>query len=158
YEKELKVWYYNTNYTPAEWELIGGEVDADANTLTIQTNHFSTYGLFGQKATITTSLDTVRVFPNPYKYNPNNSKQVTFDRLPATFDKCVVYNIAGEIVKTFSNNDIGMIPDPINSSTITPGIIWHLQNNSGKNIASGLYILVIKVGKDSKFYKFAVIR
>jgi len=150
-ENDLKVWYYNTNYTPAEWELIGGDVDPVANTLTIQTNHFSTYGLFGYKAKATTTLDTVRIFPNPVITKDNH--QITFDQLPATFDKCVVYNIAGEVVKTFNTDDLDITTDPTN-----PTVRWNLANDNGKNVASGLYILVIKVGKDSKYYKFAIIK
>ncbi len=153
YEGELKVWYYNENLSPASWELIGGEVDTDANTLTIQTDHFSTYGLFGYKAVKAFTLDEVRIYPNPWKPNPDTD-DITFDQLPSVISRFDIFNIAGE--KIIGLEDL--VLDSTDPDNLT--IVWNRTNDKGDAVASGIYILVIKDGstKESKCYKFAVIR
>ncbi|MCK5598490.1 lamin tail domain-containing protein [bacterium] len=148
YEGNLKVWYYNSTLSPAQWELIGGEVDVDANTLTIQTNHFSTYGLYGYVESKAFVFEDVRIYPNPAV----TTEQIFFDHIPALFDTMAIYNVAGEKVREFETADVD-ISDPGN-----PTIDWDTTNDDDNRLASGVYILVIETEAGSDYYKFAIIR
>src|SRR5205814_1378569 len=61
-----------------------------------------------------------------------------------------IYNTAGQIVRTLS------------LGTLTGGNFfyepWDGRNDSGRDVASGVYIGQVKVGSRSKFFKMALIK
>jgi hypothetical protein len=176
-EKYLRVWYYDTSLTPNQWVLIGGDVDEVANTLTIQTNHFSTYGIFGTKYENKFKLVDLRIYPNPFRPNDDNKNTgnydggIIFDNLPEDVDDIKVYNVAGDLIATkdkaikFYSIDelgdiddkysIGFASDPANFGAVA---IWYAQNDKAKKIASGLYIIVFTSNGESSIKKIAIIR
>jgi outer membrane protein assembly factor BamB len=85
-------------------------------------------------------LSTVKVFPNPY--NPINGN-LTIDNLTADAE-IKIFNIAGELVATVS------YPSANGRTT------WDGRNNSGKIVASGVYLALVKNSAGKKIVKIAV--
>jgi hypothetical protein len=100
----------------------------------------------------TSSLDAVRVVPNPYVvangWEQGQEHQVQFTHLPlqATIR---IFNAAGELVREI-NHDA--------NSAIAPSIaIWDLKNESAQLVAAGLYFFYLDSPIGSKQGKFIVI-
>ena len=172
YEMNLMVWYWDEDVTPPSWIQIGGEVDPVANTLTIQTDHFSTYGIFGTKQPNNFKLNEMRVYPNPYRPNDEVAETGTkedgiiIDRLPDDVTEISIYNIVGDKVATLDSIDyyqshaLTELPYNIIYQGDLHGAvsIWKGKNDAGKRVASGVYIYLIKTESgDSKAGKFAII-
>ncbi len=172
-ELYLKVWYYDENATPPAWILIGGEVDPLANTLTIQTDHFSTYGIFGSKQPNNFTLNTLRTYPNPFRPNDEVAKTgtkeggIVFDRLPDDVKEISIYNIVGDkvatmdsAVKYYKSHILTELPY---GETYVPEehgavAVWKGENDKGKRVASGVYIYVIRTESgETKTGKIAII-
>ncbi|MCG2711200.1 MAG: SBBP repeat-containing protein [Candidatus Omnitrophica bacterium] len=129
--------------------------DRSNKTVRGQTTHFSFFALF---ATLASTLDNINVYPNPFKPNDNNSDTgiayafgnlnsgILFDNLPASVD-IKIYTVTGQLVAKFG-------------STASSGKIqWDVKNDSGKDVASGIYIAVISSpGQETIVRKVAVIR
>ncbi|MFC2091936.1 carboxypeptidase regulatory-like domain-containing protein [Elusimicrobiota bacterium] len=124
-----------------KWEKLPTEVDTVCKVVRITASHFSRFAVFGAPAA---DLSDVKVYPNPYK--PGKGHQwIKFDHI-TTDTKLRVYNISGE--KVFEAADIN-----------TGQYIWNVKNDSGDNIASGVYICFISNRNgDKKTFKIAVIR
>jgi hypothetical protein len=91
-----------------------------------------------------TNLENAHVYPNPCKVYAGETA-ITFTYL--TSDAVIkIYTISGDLVKT------------INKSNFTNKTIWDLKNNSGENVASGIYVYFIKYRAMIKKGKIVVIR
>ncbi|HAX61020.1 MAG TPA: hypothetical protein DCX95_00445 [Elusimicrobia bacterium] len=106
-------------------------------TISARVNHFTKFGIFAKAPK--TNLDTVSVYPNPFKPSKGHT-QITFDGLTANI-KIKIYTIAGRLVDELETNTDG-------SYNWTP------------DVASGVYIYYIedKNGTPSKKGKLAIIR
>lgn len=102
------------------------------------------------------TLADVVVYPNPFKADKHNV--ITFGhpkdqqkRLPEIAE-IRIYNIAGELVKTIREPDDDGVSDGIAT--------WYADNNSGKKVASGVYIYTITSPYTDKrcIGKIAIIR
>ena len=164
------LWIFNSDYTTVPNPLF--EVEAASSPLPVM--YFSTFSRFGKvqfspdysgedqffiKAYhVNTSADVftftapsvnnslerakqdvylINVFPNPYYgYNPQQENQtqhfITFSHLP---QRAIIriFNLAGMLVKRIDKDS----PDQF--------LRWDLQNNSGRSVASGLYIAYIEL-------------
>jgi len=89
------------------------------------------------------SIDNVIVYPNPFRPGQGHT-EVTFLRLPAdaTID---LYNLAGERIRHFPASDQGQL-------------LWDGTNSRGMNVASGVYIALIRSNGAKKTYKIAIER
>jgi flagellar hook assembly protein FlgD len=91
-----------------------------------------------------------KVYPNPWIPESNNGSQgtlsggITFAELPTEGGEIDIYNVSGEIVRKL-RWDYG--------STLN----WDGKNDQGEDVASGIYIWVIK-GSSSKNTKIVIIR
>ncbi|MCK4667423.1 hypothetical protein KAU33_11770, partial [Candidatus Dependentiae bacterium] len=172
YEMNLMIWYWDEDVTPPSWIQIGGEVDPVANTLTIQTDHFSTYAIFGTKQPNDFKLSEMRVYPNPFRPNDEIAETGTkedgiiIDRLPDDVTEISIYNIVGDKVATldsikyYQSHVLTELPYNIIYQGDQHGAvaIWKGKNDAGKRVASGVYIYLIKTESgDSKTGKFAII-
>jgi hypothetical protein len=83
------------------------------------------------------NLDEVVIFPNPCK------EWVTVSNLPHNVI-IRVYNIAGELIKEELN--------------ISVEWCWNLRNRWGREVASGIYLILIKSEYETMIKKIAVIR
>ena len=75
------------------------------------------------------NLQKLNVFPNPVRVFLGSSA-VTFDNVTSDFT-LRIYNVAGDLVFETQASGSG------NS------FVWDLKNNSGRNVASGIYIYAI---------------
>ncbi len=85
-----------------------------------------------------------RVYPNPWRADKHSGVPVTIDQIPTS---CTVkiFTVSGHWVKTLNN--------------INGVATWDLTNDSGDNVASGLYFFTVKTSDDRHARgKFAVIR
>ncbi len=170
-ELELKIWYWNE--TENKWELIGGEIDPVQNTITIYTDHFSTFGIFALKDKVKSSdFSEIRIYPNPYRPNDNDKNTGTLfggimiEQVPPDVKTCKIFNITGDLVAELDDVNLKYFPNPItapdpyNTGGCTEGgvITWNGKNSKSKRVATGIYLIIIET-KDSgkKLFKIAVI-
>ena len=93
---------------------------------------------------VSNGLGTIRAYPNPWKADQNSRPYVTIDGLPASAVTSVrIFTISGELVRTLSG---------------TQNVQWDLRNNSGENVASGVYIYLLSINGEKHSGKIAVIR
>jgi hypothetical protein len=106
---------------------------------------------------------TVKVVPNPYKVSENytfegggyegREKMWTEDRRVLKFIhlpvRCTlrIYSLSGDVVATFQHDD------PVKGE-----LDWDLKSESGRVIASGIYIFTVESDLGSQIGKFVVIR
>ncbi len=98
-------------------------------------------------------INKIKAFPNPYygfselEYNDAGEKFIYFSHLPAVCT-IYIYSLDGSPVKKIERNS----NDPKNSLEK-----WNLQNNDGKYVASGMYVVYIDCGPaGAKSLKIAV--
>lgn len=92
-------------------------------------------------------LGKVIVYPNPYK-STLGLPGMEFINLTAQ-SKIKIFNIAGELVKTASEEEVG------NSGSY----LWNLRNDAGDEVASGIYVYYIENQKgQTKKGKLGIIR
>ncbi len=131
-------------------------IDASSKTVTIQTNHFSLFGIFAPMASY---LSDVLVYPVPYVPNDGNAENgkpfsnadpnsgILFDNLTQSI-RIEIFTVSGELVwKTSTDSSSGRIQ-------------WNTQNIHGREVASGGYFAVVTdKGSGSKVVrKIAIIR
>ncbi|MBQ3835339.1 MAG: M6 family metalloprotease domain-containing protein [Elusimicrobia bacterium] len=97
-------------------------------------------------------LSNVLSYPNPAR---NGYMYITNLPITASDFSAEVFTIKGNLVKSFSQRDIEFAKD---DDTILGKIKWLLKNESGENVAPGVYIVMIKANDKIKKYKVAVIR
>ncbi len=178
-EENLKIWYYNNG----AWEQIGGKVITggainNGGSITIQTDHFSTYGIFMLKKAPAKSGE-FRIVPNPYRPSDGNSGTgsasggIMIDRLSDSVERISIYNIAGELVADW-NEGTGLaleyLPSTEDQSVLLhsdySGLAyegglarWDVKNDDLESVASGIYIIVVKdAAGEETFKKLAVIK
>jgi len=157
-ERNLKL--VTLDGTGAKWvEVPAGEylIDTINNTITARRSHFSVYALLG--VSIAGNLTQSKVYPIPWKPSSNGnfgSANVAGCGTGLIFDKITsegtirIYNIPGDLVReiSFSATDNGCKA-------------WDGKNDAGRNVASGVYIAIIKnkgSGSGSSIKKLAIER
>ncbi|MFQ6093515.1 MAG: FlgD immunoglobulin-like domain containing protein, partial [bacterium] len=86
---------------------------------------------------------------NKNGFNPSSENlQIDFSTLGSGETELKIYNIAGELVKTFQ------VPTEAGKHTE----FWYGKNNDGEIIASGVYIVILKAIDCEKMKKVAVVR
>lgn len=115
------------------WIILPSTVDAANDTVTGLTGHLSKFALV--LLTPKTNLDSVVVYPNPYKPNSGQAygdsllgKGIVFSGLTERAN-IKIYTVAGELVRELD----------------TTGVLalWDAKNGSGASVASGVYIYLI---------------
>jgi hypothetical protein len=90
------------------------------------------------------NLASVRVYPNPWRKDLHAGHPITFDQMAAGSD-VKIFTISGHKVKELDGS----------SGTAT----WDLTNNNGDQVASGIYIYLIKDGQGNNSHgKLAIIQ
>jgi hypothetical protein len=91
-----------------------------------------------------TNGSTVRVYPNPWRKDKHSGHPVTFDQMTSGSD-VKIFSVSGHKVKELNGS----------SGSVT----WDLTDDSGDQVASGIYIYLIKDSQGNKSEgKLAVIR
>ena len=81
-------------------------------------------------------LDSVFAFPNPFKGSMGVS-YVRFTNLP-TQASIRIYTVSGELVRSINKNNAGTDAD------------WDVRNDTGSQVASGLYLYIIDSGDSAR--------
>ncbi|MBI5623893.1 MAG: hypothetical protein HY924_08955 [Elusimicrobia bacterium] len=171
----LNLYWYNpaaNNYI-LQQDVTGAApiIDTVNRTITISVNHFSTFVLFQAGVSVITG-DTfygsdieVFNFPNPFDLEPKtvttihpNSNQTvrgTMIRfsLKSGLDgdgSIKIYSVTGEQIRRL---DLGYLTGGKHYYQA-----WDGRNDSGRDVASGVYIGVVRVGKKFNTFRMAVIR
>ncbi len=84
---------------------------------------------------VSANLDSVRVYPNPWRSDRHSTRSVTFDSLTVNTE-IKIFTVSGHHVKTL----------PTSSSQVT----WDLTNESGDRVASGIYVYHLKAEGGAK--------
>jgi hypothetical protein len=169
----INVYYFNGSQYILEQAL--RTVDTVNRTISVGVSHFSTFVVLENNAPIvqvngdSSSAADIEVFnfPNPFDLN-SKTKTLTHGgattsittegtiiryAIPASkaaLAQIEIYNVVGDKVRTI---DLGA------PTTGTFNYVeWDGRNNSGKKVASGVYIGMLKVGGEKKFFKMAVIK
>jgi len=138
-------------------ESNGRSVDTTNKTISAEVNHASLFAVFKSLSGANAPSgvpDSYKVYPypNPFKKKTAGSDLTIKVGIPegSTRDvKIKIYNIVGELVREI--NESGKIPGWYD-------IIWDCKNDSGSEIASGVYIAQVEAGGDEKIIKIAVVK
>ncbi len=94
---------------------------------------------FGNKQLASSEVNSINVFPNPYyglsdlEYNDEGARFIYISHLPQVCN-IYFYTLDGILVKSINRNQ----SDPNNSLEK-----WDLKNESGNNVASGMYLVYV---------------
>jgi hypothetical protein len=114
--------------------------NTSALTLTAEINDFGIFLITAPPAF--GSADSARAFPNPYHVNRDG--YVTIDQIPAG-SRVRILDLRGDTVLDQTANESGLVT-------------WSATNGSGRNVSSGLYLVIVEGGGAKKIMKLAVIR
>ncbi len=89
-------------------------------------------------------LSSVHCYPVPFKPSANHTK-ITFTGLTQSA-RIRVYTVSGRLVRTLEKSAAGDTLD------------WDVRNSAGENLASGVYIFVVKSPSQTAYGKLMVIR
>ncbi|MFH1540970.1 MAG: two-component regulator propeller domain-containing protein [Elusimicrobiota bacterium] len=123
------------------WVALSSILYSSENKIVSKTNHLSKFAIL--QLVPATNLSSVKAYPNPYK--PKQHPNITIDNLTETAD-INIYTIAGELVKK------------LDYSSKDGRIIWDGKNDSGYDVASGIYFVLINSSEGKKVVKLAVVR
>jgi len=139
-ESQLAICFYNED--EEMWSPLPSTVYENSNYVTGRTTHLSLFAVAQLDAA--SHLHGARAYPNPF--NPKRDSQgLTFSHL--TDDATIkIFNIAGELVKTLKADDG------------TGREVWDGKNESGSDVASGVYIALIESPTGKKKIKIALQR
>ncbi|MCX5782812.1 MAG: S8 family serine peptidase, partial [Elusimicrobia bacterium] len=148
--KNLKLCYLDQDKT--KWVILHNSiVDTAKKIVSAQVNHFSIFGIL--LATQAQDTSEIIVYPNPLY--AAKDPIMKFGRIPLNMTdvKITIFNVAGELVKTLSEQS------EIKTLGTEKCAEWNATNNSGEKVASGVYIYVLRSGDSKqKSGKIAVLR
>lgn len=171
----VNLYWYNSaaNAYILQQDVTGASpvIDYENHTITLNVNHFSTFVMFQTNVNVITG-DTFGAsemeaysFPNPFDLSvktvttihPAASHTVrgTLVRFSLPLDvsgaaTLRVLTLSGERIRTIDLGDLAAGRHYYQA--------WDGRNDSGRDVASGIYIGQIKVGKRTKFFKMAVVK
>lgn len=91
----------------------------------------------------TDSPNNVRAYPNPFRPSKGHS-EMTFSDIPVE-SKIKIYTLTGELLRELTADSGGQAP-------------WNGKNNSGEDVASGVYVAFIEGNGGKKNIKVAIQR
>lgn len=123
---------YRLDENSNRWLKLPSEINKERCSVTAQTSQLSVFAMFGRLSTLAPTLEHARCYPNPFKPYKGHTK-VTFVGLPS-YTHLRVYTISGELVYE------------VQKETPLGYLEWDCTNNSGEDLASGIYIYYITSG------------
>ena len=105
--------------------------------------------MFGKDVIIIDGLANVVCYPNPAR-----NGEVNIINLPTDVDDLTVevFTLTAKLVKSFSADDTEYTSDGFRK------IKWNCKNDSGEDVAPGVYLVLVKNDSKKKIFKVAVIR
>jgi hypothetical protein len=92
---------------------------------------------------VNADFSAVRVFPNPWRSDQHQGRNVVLDHLPEG-SNVKIFTVSGHLVKSLT---------PAANS-----VSWDLTNNKGEIVASGVYLYLIKAGDQTNKGKLILIK
>lgn len=142
---------YSLDETLGRWVRVpGSSVDAAGRRVTAAVPHFSVYAIIGSASQ---DVGAVHPFPVPWAPNSGNPADgtlaggITFTNLPSE-GAIYVYTLTGRLVRKLD------IPGLL----VPAQLRWDVKNESGQDVASGVYLWRVVSGKNVKIGKLMVIR
>jgi len=124
------------------WVVLPSQVNVTSKRVVARPNHLTIFAIL--QLAPSTNVDNARIFPNPY--NPRKHTQgMTIANLPARAE-LKIYTVGGDLVR-----EVGYTTG--NSRTV-----WDGKNDAGLEVASGVYVMLIKSPIGTTKIKFAVER
>lgn len=177
-DNNINVYYYNTAIGQYVIEQTNRRLDPVNQTITVSVNHFSTFLVLDSTPVLSAfnPLSPVSIqminFPNPVDcivhsniqrnsslfapgvIPPFQGTMLRFN-LPGPTSQFAdatirIYDLAGELVKTIDQGNLG--------GEFTYYTPWDCTNNSGRTVASGVYIGVIDWAGQRAYDKIAIIK
>jgi hypothetical protein len=176
---KLNLYWYNpaANAYVLQQDVTGASpvIDAANRTYTLNVGHFSTFVLFENGAAVISGdgfhggqIEAFN-FPNPFDLQVKSVTPIHGDSGHASFQnvrgtmiriavppgvqgegRIHIFNVAGERVRT------------LEMGALTGGQFyyeaWDGRNDSGRDVASGVYVGQVKIGGKSQFFKMALIK
>lgn len=134
-------------------------IDYDSDRVTIVMREFSIWNLVAAQGTVT-NLDRMVVYPNPFNARDYIAAghplpaRVTFAFIPTSTERIEIFNVAGERVRTLDRNDA--------SEFETDGTVliakWDAKNDSGRDVASGVYMFWVRANGQVRIGKIAIVK
>ena len=139
-EGTLAIARYDT--ASGRWLILRSTVSPAENKVVALSDQIGVFALV--QTAPAADLSGIRVYPNPW-YAAVVPQGVVIDGLTSTAE-IRIYTVAGELVTQLNVTD--------GSGRIT----WNGKNSEGSNVATGIYIAVIKNGREMKKVKIGVER
>ncbi len=139
-ENKLIISRYDTLHN--EWITLASARDIINNKITAQTNHLSIFQIM--QGSPAGDLSKVTAGPNILRPSSNPGQVMTFRNLPANAT-IKIYTYSGELLYEAAEDGTG-------------NAVWNGKNKSGKQVASGIYIVLIEGAGSKKTLKVAVQR
>lgn len=152
------------NEQTKRWEMLSTSTE-DPLTQTVSAPRFS-FSTFQALALAgaPNNLDGMVVFPNPVYVNRDFTQRgnpygdgragATFINIPTDVEFIKIYTITGELVRTLDPADAR----EYTTSGASALMIWDLNNDAGRAVASGVYLFHAKSATHTRTGKVAVIR
>ncbi|MDI6791353.1 MAG: Ig-like domain-containing protein [bacterium] len=134
------------------WEEVGSD-QARGGLVWAGVNQTGVYTLMARRATPAKSLRDVKVYPNPFRPGKAVQGAVKFINL-RNDNEIRIYALSGELIKVIGTDKLATL---FYGGQVYYGATWNGTNESGDEVATGVYIYVIKGGGD-KSGKLSVIR
>ncbi len=127
---------YTLNEQTGVWEAVSGsQVDTTLKIVTAPAPHLSVFTALGASDPAVSSLNAVRVYPNPWRPGSGGNHDaggVTFDGLTA--DATIrIYTMTGRLVRQFDKPD----------TSLSAQVVWDGNDESGRAVASGVFYYVV---------------
>ncbi len=154
-------------------DVLGGApvVDGSARTVTVRVNHFSTYvlldsaaGAIGGSSFGGGDLDAYN-FPNPFDLSVKTVTTIHGGGAPTVRGTLIRVSVppglsGGGTLRVFDVT--GRLLRTIDLGSLSGGQVyyqgWDGRNDSGRDVASGLYLGQVEVGGRRKVFKMAVLK
>ena len=118
-ETDLRIFWWDG----FDWRLVGGKIDPDNNTVTIQTDHFSTYALFASGALSASDYRPKEKIITPA--SPGAFDTARFDGLNGVDFNIKIFDVTGRTVRSIA---APQLPE------------WDGRDEAGNIVESGVYI------------------
>jgi len=160
-KRTINIYSYNEGFY--EWEPIyndSSNIKFFNDTASVELQHFSIYGLFIKGLAPKQNLNSIVVFPNPFRpndgdnrtgiefsgsYNIDNPTGIHIKGLTEQ-STVSIYTLSGALINTIR---------PINGTSMA---IWNAKNLKGEFVASGIYLVLVKDNSGNKVEKLMIIR
>lgn len=173
-EAAISAYYYNGN----SWIDYNAVRYPAENKIEFKTRHFSLYavGLTEQARALALggSVSEIVAYPNPWRADGPTASFASSDErygikltnVPGPDVRIRIYTIAGELVVDGTVNALNRtstvpslrVTQTIINTTADGTVSWNLQNQSGRNVASGTYLMVLDGPGGRAVRKVAVIK